>query len=45
MKHQVAEYLAAGMDAHLAKPINVASLYDALLAVRAACESDQAEAA
>jgi signal transduction histidine kinase/ActR/RegA family two-component response regulator len=45
MKHQVAEYLAAGMDAHLAKPINVASLYDALLAVRAACEADQAEAA
>ncbi|HXA39704.1 MAG TPA: ATP-binding protein [Phenylobacterium sp.] len=34
MTHQVAEYLAAGMDAHLAKPIQVAKLYEALLAVR-----------
>jgi signal transduction histidine kinase/CheY-like chemotaxis protein len=45
MKHQVAEYLAAGMDAHLAKPINVASLYDALLAIRTGREFSQAEAA
>jgi two-component system, sensor histidine kinase len=35
MKHQVAAYLAAGMDAHLAKPIEIAALYGALLAVRA----------
>jgi CheY-like chemotaxis protein/anti-sigma regulatory factor (Ser/Thr protein kinase) len=34
MKHQVAEYLAAGMDAHLAKPIDIAAIYDLLLAVR-----------
>jgi signal transduction histidine kinase/ActR/RegA family two-component response regulator len=34
MTHQVAEYLTAGMDAHLAKPIQVAKLYEALLAVR-----------
>ena len=27
MKHQVAEYLAAGMDAHLAKPIQLDQLY------------------
>ena len=45
MKHQVAEYLAAGMDAHLAKPINVAQLYDALLAVRTRRAFGQAEAA
>jgi two-component system, sensor histidine kinase len=45
MKHQVAEYLAAGMDAHLAKPINVAQLYDALLAVRTGRRFVQAEAA
>jgi len=45
MKHQVAEYLAAGMDAHLAKPINIASLYDALLAVRTRRELGQVEAA
>jgi signal transduction histidine kinase/ActR/RegA family two-component response regulator len=45
MKHQVAEYLAAGMDAHLAKPIDIASLYDALLAVRDGRRFGQAEAA
>ncbi|WP_372782168.1 ATP-binding protein [Phenylobacterium sp.] len=45
MKHQVAEYLAAGMDAHLAKPMNVASLYGTLLAIRTGRELGQAEAA
>ena len=34
MKHQVAEYLAAGMDGHLAKPIQINRIYDTLLAVR-----------
>jgi CheY-like chemotaxis protein len=33
MKHQVDEYLAAGMDAHLAKPIQLEKLYAALCAV------------
>jgi signal transduction histidine kinase len=32
MKHQVEEYLAAGMDSHLAKPIQVDRLYETLLA-------------
>jgi signal transduction histidine kinase/ActR/RegA family two-component response regulator len=32
MKHQVAEYLAAGMDAHLAKPIQIDRLYATLAA-------------
>jgi len=28
--HQIEEYLAAGMDGHVAKPIEIAKLYDAL---------------
>ena len=36
MKHQVAEYLAAGMDAHLGKPIQIDKLYEMLLAVMTA---------
>jgi CheY-like chemotaxis protein len=28
--HQIEEYLAAGMDGHIAKPIEIAKLYDAL---------------
>jgi signal transduction histidine kinase/AmiR/NasT family two-component response regulator len=35
MKHQVNQYLAAGMDAHLAKPIQIPRLYETLLAVKA----------
>jgi two-component system, sensor histidine kinase len=35
MKHHVAEYLAAGMDAHLAKPIQLDRLYATLRAVQA----------
>jgi CheY-like chemotaxis protein len=34
MKHQVAEYLAAGMDGHLAKPLHIPRLYETLLAVK-----------
>ncbi len=33
LTHQVEEYLAAGMDAHVAKPIEIAKLYDAIAAV------------
>ncbi|WP_240609463.1 ATP-binding protein [Phenylobacterium deserti] len=30
LSHQVAEYLAAGMDNHVAKPIEIAKLYEAI---------------
>ncbi len=30
MTHQIEEYLAAGMDGHVAKPIDIANLYDAI---------------
>jgi signal transduction histidine kinase/ActR/RegA family two-component response regulator len=30
LSHQVQEYLAAGMDGHVAKPIEIAKLYDAI---------------
>jgi CheY-like chemotaxis protein len=33
LSHQVEEYLAVGMDAHVAKPIEIAKLYDAISAV------------
>ncbi|WP_309090844.1 ATP-binding protein [Phenylobacterium sp.] len=32
LTHQVEEYLAVGMDAHVAKPIEIAKLYDAISA-------------
>jgi CheY-like chemotaxis protein len=35
MQHQVAEYAAAGFDGHLAKPIDVRALYEAIAAVAA----------
>jgi signal transduction histidine kinase/CheY-like chemotaxis protein len=36
MPHQVQTYLAAGMSGHLAKPINVAELYEVLAGVESA---------
>ena len=41
--HQVEEYLAAGMDGHVAKPIEISKLYDAMSRVLG--EPDEAEAA
>ncbi|HEY1425450.1 MAG TPA: ATP-binding protein [Caulobacteraceae bacterium] len=41
--HQVEEYLAAGMDGHVAKPIEISKLYDAMN--RVLSDSDQAAAA
>jgi CheY-like chemotaxis protein len=32
LTHQVDEYLAAGMDGHVAKPIEIAKLYEAVSA-------------
>jgi len=45
MSHQVAEYLAAGMDAHLAKPIVLDLLYATLCEVAAHKPALEAEAA
>jgi signal transduction histidine kinase/DNA-binding NarL/FixJ family response regulator len=42
LSHQVQEYLAAGMDGHVAKPIEIAKLYDAIS--RALNEAAQAPA-
>jgi CheY-like chemotaxis protein len=38
MSHQVGEYLAAGMDAHVAKPIEAERLYAALQSALAPAE-------
>jgi PAS domain S-box-containing protein len=45
MTHQVAEYLAAGMDGFVAKPIEVSRLFEALEAALALAETDDAAAA
>ena len=42
--HQVEEYLAAGMDGHIAKPIEISKLYDAMNRVLAS-PADAAAAA
>jgi two-component system, sensor histidine kinase len=42
MKHQVSEYLAAGMDGHLAKPLQIEKLYEVLLGVGAEAQTDLA---
>ena len=44
MAHQVAEYAAAGMDGHVAKPINTEDLFAQLSAALAASEADRAAA-
>jgi signal transduction histidine kinase/CheY-like chemotaxis protein len=41
MAHQVSEYVAAGMDGHVAKPIEAAALYNALCAAAEALDADQ----
>jgi PAS domain S-box-containing protein len=46
MAHQVAEYLAAGMDAHVPKPIDVAKLFETLeAALEPAAQRDTEKAA
>jgi signal transduction histidine kinase/ActR/RegA family two-component response regulator len=45
MSHHVADYLAAGMDAHVAKPIEAGRLFQALQAAIDSPQSDSAAAA
>jgi len=45
MPHQVAEYLAAGLDAHLAKPITVEGLYEVLAQAAMSGSASESEAA
>ncbi|HZZ35704.1 MAG TPA: response regulator, partial [Caulobacteraceae bacterium] len=42
MVHQIEEYMAAGMDGHVSKPIEIAKLYDALNRALAAQTDAQA---
>src|SRR5690606_14662663 len=44
MPHQIAEYRAAGMDDFVAKPIEVATLFDTLERVRSAADASAAAA-
>jgi len=41
MAHQVADYIAAGMDGHLAKPIEIRALFEALAQLPADSADDQ----
>ena len=41
MAHQVADYIAAGMDGHLAKPIEIRALFEALAQLPADGADDQ----
>ena len=45
LSHQVAEYLAAGMDDHVAKPIEIAKLYETICTVMARREAGPPAAA
>jgi CheY-like chemotaxis protein len=45
MSHHVAEYLAAGMDDHVAKPIEAGRLFQALQAAIDSPQGDSAAAA
>jgi signal transduction histidine kinase/CheY-like chemotaxis protein len=44
MAHQVSEYIAAGMDGHVAKPIEAVALYNALSAAAEAVEAERRKA-
>ena len=45
LTHQVEAYLAAGMDGHIAKPIDLTRLYDAINSALAAADEARAQAA
>ncbi len=42
LTHQVEEYMAAGMDGHVSKPIEIGKLYDALSRVLAGAQASEA---
>jgi CheY-like chemotaxis protein len=42
LTHQIEEYLAAGMDGHVAKPIEIAKLYEAISAALTAAATGSA---
>ena len=42
LTHQIEEYMAAGMDGHVAKPIEIAKLYEAISATLNAAATGQA---
>jgi two-component system, sensor histidine kinase len=42
LTHQIEEYLAAGMDGHVAKPIEIAKLYEAISAALTAAATGAA---
>ncbi|MDP1872760.1 ATP-binding protein [Phenylobacterium sp.] len=45
LSHQVSEYLAAGMDDHVAKPIEIAKLYETICTVMGRAEEAAAQTA
>jgi CheY-like chemotaxis protein len=45
MSHQIKQYQAVGMDGHVAKPIEIAALYQALTAASSAGPEAVADAA
>jgi signal transduction histidine kinase/CheY-like chemotaxis protein len=45
LSHQVEEYMAAGMDGHISKPIEIAKLYDGIVRALAPAQPDAAAAA
>ncbi len=45
LAHQVSEYLAVGMDDHVAKPIEIAKLYETICTVMSRAEEAAAKVA
>jgi CheY-like chemotaxis protein len=43
MTHQIADYIAAGMDGHVAKPIEASRLFEAIERALAQAETAKAE--
>jgi CheY-like chemotaxis protein len=45
MSHQIKQYQAVGMDGHVAKPIEISALYQALMAAGSGSADAQADTA